>query len=145
MSLAPGGPLDQEVTEDHLIRDVCGFVVQWESLAERLGVGEADLEGVKEDGPNARRKRELVLKKWKAAQIFDATYRRLGEEFHGLGRADLCLKVFELAKAAASASNSSEEPGPGNARASTGTAATNGKSQPQGELDSLILACKAYG
>ena len=105
VSLASGGPLDQEVTEDHLIKDVCGFAVQWESLAERLGVGEADLEGVKEDGPNvnARRKRELVLKKWKAAQVFDATYRRLGEAFHGLGRADLCLEVFKLAaKAAAS-------------------------------------------
>ena len=138
VSLAPDGPLDQEVTEDHLIRDVCGFAVQWQSLAGRLGVGEADLEGVKEDGPNARRKRELMLKTWKAAQVFDATYRRLGEEFRGLGRADLCLKVFELAKAAASASNSSE--GPGNASASTATAATNGKSQPQGELDSLYYA-----
>ena len=29
------------------------------------------------------------------------TYRRLGEAFRGLGRADLCLKVFKLATAVA--------------------------------------------
>ena len=102
VSAAEDGPLDGAVTDQHL-RDACGFMVQWQSLAERLGVGEADLEGVKLDGPDARRKRELMLKKWKAAQVFDATYRRLGEAFRGLGRADLCLEVFKLAaKAAAS-------------------------------------------
>ena len=103
VSTVEDGPLDGAVTDQDL-RDVCGFMVQWQSLAERLGVGEAALEEVKEDGPDARRKRELMLKKWKAALVFDATYRRLGEAFRGLGRADLCLQVFKLAKAAATIS-----------------------------------------
>ena len=68
VSTVEDGPLDGAVTDQDL-RDVCGFMVQWQSLAERLGVGEADLEEAKEDGPDARRKRELMLKKWKAALV----------------------------------------------------------------------------
>ena len=54
VSTVEDGPLDGAVTDQDL-RDVCGFMVQWQSLAERLGVGEAALEEVKEDGPDARR------------------------------------------------------------------------------------------
>ena len=42
VSTVEDGPLDGAVTDQDL-RDVCGFMVQWQSLAERLGVGEAAL------------------------------------------------------------------------------------------------------
>ena len=101
------GPLDSEVSDEHL-RDVCVFLADWGGLADRLLVGAARLRkrergtlgGISDDGADFRRKRELMLKKWKAAQPLEAkaTYRRLGEAFRGLGRADLCLNVFELCR-----------------------------------------------
>ena len=93
-----GGPLDREISDKRHISEVCMFMVNWETIASRLGFQEADIEGVKGDGSDTRRRRELMLERWRMLQGPRATYRALGMAFLSEGKADQAKKVFELAK-----------------------------------------------
>ena len=90
--------LDREISDKRHISEVCTFMVQWETIAGRLGLGEADIEVVKGDGSDTRRRRELMLERWRMLQGPRATYRALRMAFLSEGRTDLAKKVFELAK-----------------------------------------------
>ena len=93
-----GGPLDRAIENKQHISEVCTFMVQWETVASRLGFQEADIEGVNKDGSDTRRRRELMLERWRSMQGPQATYRTLGNAFVLEGKADLAKKVFELTK-----------------------------------------------
>ena len=98
VSSQQGGPLDKQVTDRHIL-DVCAFMPMWETVASYLGVDEAELESIKEDHSASKKRKEMMLKAWKNAQVFGATYRKLGAVFIDLRRVDCATKVFEFAKA----------------------------------------------
>ena len=93
-----GGPLDRAISDKRHISEVCSFMVQWQTIASRLGFQEADIECVEGDGSATRIRRELMLERWRMMQGPRATYRALGMAFLSEGRADHAKKVFELAK-----------------------------------------------
>ena len=98
VSHARGGPLDRAISDKRHISEVCTFMVQWETIASRLGFQEADIECVERDGSDTRRRRELMLERWKVMQGPQATYRALGMAFLSERRAGDAKEVFELAK-----------------------------------------------
>ena len=59
------------------------------------GLSETDEEDV-EEGKKTQDKRYKTLRRWKAKNLFKATYRVLVDVFLKLGRADLAEKVCRL-------------------------------------------------
>ena len=97
VSLASGGPLDEKITDKHILQ-VCAFITDWESVASYLGVTPSALEEIRADNPNTRKRREAMLRRWKASQGQGATYRELGAVFLKLNKAQDACEVFKLSK-----------------------------------------------
>ena len=98
VSSQAGGPLDWQVTDDHVL-DVCEFMTDWETVASRLKVSDADLADIKEENATAKTRKEMMLKAWISAEDDKATYRTLGAVFIKMKKVNLARNVFELAKA----------------------------------------------
>ena len=87
--------LNQPCSDEH-IKDIALFLTNRQTVATYLGLTEIDVEDVEEEGTKAQDKRYKVLRKWKAKNLFKATYRRLVDVFLKIGRADLAEKVCRL-------------------------------------------------
>ena len=98
VSSQAGGPLDRQVTDDHVL-DVCDFMTEWQTVASRLKVSDADLADIKEENATAKKRKEMMLKAWISAEDDKATYRTLGAVFIKMKKVNLARKVFVLAGA----------------------------------------------
>ena len=86
--------LDRPCPDEH-ITSISLSLPKWQTVAPLLGLTETDEEDV-EEGKNTQEKRYKTLQKWKAKNLFKATYRVLVDVFLKLGRADLAEKVCRL-------------------------------------------------
>ena len=94
--LDPGGPLDQKITDEHIL-SVSDFMTDWETVASHLGVGDVTVDEIKQNSSSAKKKKEDMLKAWRSKELKNATYRRLGAVFLGLQKTDCTEKILKLA------------------------------------------------
>ena len=87
--------LNKECSDDH-INNISLFLANWQTVAPHLGLTEVDKEDVLEDKTKAQDRRYKTLQKWKAKNVFKATYTVLVDAFLKIGRADLAEKVCRL-------------------------------------------------
>ena len=87
--------LKKPCSDEH-ITSISFFLTNWQTVAPILGLTEIDEEDVEEEGKETRNKRYKTLRKWKAKNLFKATYRVLVDMFLKLDRADLAEKVCRL-------------------------------------------------
>ena len=86
----------QKPCSDEHITTISLFLTSWQTVAPHLGFTEIDEEDVEQEGKNTQDKRYKTLQKWKAKNLFKATYRVLVDVFLKLGRADHAEKVCRL-------------------------------------------------
>ena len=91
----PCEKLDQPCRDDHL-SEIALSVTKWKSIAPYLGLTEAEEENIEKDCGENETQKIGMLRKWKKKFGKRATYRKLGQVFCKLGRADLVEKVREL-------------------------------------------------
>ena len=87
--------LNKPCSDEH-ITSISLFLANWQTVAPHLGLTETDEEDVEEEGKKTQDKRYKTLRKWKAKNLFKATYRVLVDVFLKLSRADLAEKVCRL-------------------------------------------------
>ena len=87
--------LNKPCSDEH-ITSISLFLANWQTVAPHLGLTEIDEEDVEEEGKKTQDKRYKTLRKWKAKNLFKATYRVLVHIFLKLGRADVAEKVCRL-------------------------------------------------
>ena len=88
--------LDQRCTDEHL-RDIALHIDKWEVYASYLGLTQADIDGIKEDGRSNAEKKIRALQEWKRKNAFKATFRFLVEDvFLKAENAELAEKVCSL-------------------------------------------------
>ena len=87
--------LNMPCSEEH-ITSISLFLPNWQTVAPHLGLTETDEEDVEEEGKKTQDKRYKMLRRWKAKNLFKATYRVLVDVFLELRRADLAEKVCRL-------------------------------------------------
>ena len=87
--------LNKPCSDEHITR-ISLFLANWQTVAPHLGLTEADEEDVEEEGKKTQDKRYKMLRRWKAKNLFKATYRVLVDVFLKLGRADIAEKVCRL-------------------------------------------------
>ena len=85
--LDPGGPLDQKITDQHIL-SVCNFMTDWETVASHLELRDVTVYDIKHNSSSVKKKKEEMLKKWRSKESMNATYRRLGTVFLELEQAD---------------------------------------------------------
>ena len=87
--------LNKPCSDEH-ITSISLFLTNWQIVASLLGLTETDEEDVEEEGKKTQDKRYKTLRRWKAKNLFKATYRVIVDVFLTLGRADLADKVCRL-------------------------------------------------
>ena len=91
--------MDKPCHQEHLLT-IAQDITQWEVLALRLGLKEAEVEDIEKDGSGRIRslpeKRIKMLLQWKSLFKNQATYSRLSECLSCIKRIDLAEKVIEL-------------------------------------------------
>ena len=87
--------LNKPCSDEH-ITSISLFLTNWQTVAPLLGLTETDEEDVEEVGKKTQDKRYKTLRRWKAKNLFKATYQVLVDVFLKLGRADLAEKVCKL-------------------------------------------------
>ena len=87
--------LNKPCSDEH-ITSISLFLTNWQTVAPLLGLSETDEEDVEEEGKKTQDKRYKILRKWKAKNLFKATYRVIVDVFLTLGTADLADKVCRL-------------------------------------------------
>ena len=87
--------LNKPCSDEH-ITSISLFLTNWQTVAPHLGLTETDEEDVEEEGRKTKDKRYKMLRRWKAKNLFKATYRVLVDIFLKLGKADLAEKVCIL-------------------------------------------------
>ena len=87
--------LNKECSKEH-INDISLFPTNWQTVAPLLGLDEVDEEDIQEDKTGAQNRRYKTLQKWKAKNVFKATYRVLVDVFLKIGRADFAEQVCRL-------------------------------------------------
>ena len=87
--------LNKPCSDEH-ITSISLFLTNWQTVAPLLGLSETDEEDVEEEGKKTQDKRYKTLRRWKAKNLFKATYRVIVDVFLTLGRADLADKVCRL-------------------------------------------------
>ena len=87
--------LNKPCSDEH-ITSISLFLTNWQTIAPLLGLSETDEEDVEEEGKKTQDKRYKILRRWKAKNLFKATYRVIVDVFLMLGRADLADKVCRL-------------------------------------------------
>ena len=85
-----------KLCSDEHITSISLCLANWQTVAPHLGLTETDEEDVEEEGKKTQDKRYKALWKWKAKNLFKATYRVLVDVFLKLGRANLAEKVCRL-------------------------------------------------
>ena len=91
----PDGILNEEISEEHIIK-ISTFLASWKLVAPHLDLDEQEIEGIDNGANTEEEKRLLMLRRWKQAFIFKATYRKLLVALLSIKRADQARKVCQV-------------------------------------------------
>ena len=104
----PSEKLNQPCRDEHLC-EIALSITEWQSISPFLGLTEADEVIIQHDYPDSIARKIGMLRKWKKRFGRKATYRKLGQVFWKLKRADLVEELCELLQTESSESSSDED------------------------------------
>ena len=104
----PPEKLNQRCRDEHLC-EIALSITEWQSISPFLGLTEADEVIIQHDYPDSIARKIGMLRKWKKRFGRKATYRKLGQVFWKLKRADLVEELCELLQTESSESSSDED------------------------------------
>ena len=87
--------LDQPCRKNHLNK-ISESISRWEELAPYLDLNEVEIEDIKEEHSSPKRRRQVMLGKWKEKNGTKATYRKLAKIFASQGRRNLAETLCDF-------------------------------------------------